>query len=579
MNRFKVKKRNVPAPTPPKVERAVEEVEEWDGSASNYADAEAYCAACLIDVNEAAGNETKKQSHCMLPVKAPGSSAMADKAIVAAVGGRGITAVEKPEDVEQDAWDSAVGKAAKSLVSAYKQMDKEAPEAVVGLAGGGTQRSVMFEQVAHQIEAWTYAEPERPWLSSFYMETGALYGLFNNRGQLFRGRIDVATDGETVTIGELEPVKHEFVPTVRSYTPSSFCTVREADGRVRFFMIASTAVVNRVGEIDSTKLYDDMIRRAEETGFYPTLDFWHLGEVHPLFEFGQFDFLARDGVVYIGSGLLTEGHPLALAAEEATRERPQDWGASIEYLRPVDRGIEFVKLGTWDIPVLTEGLNTRISLLPEYAAASWFTNFALEERNVDARKLEALKKLFGNNEEKFRAYLVSIEGVNTEVRDSGVVTRDAEKAATTPTEPAPAAETGGVETTVDLDENTIGAFVEIARTQLTASFSAVEKELRDAITMISTQVAEFNTQLGVLAQAQAEALKAQAAINARVQTVEADEAQKQRTWLQDLPSSKMKPTVVTFRPSAQAPAGQPEQRSADQQAASVLAKLPKVGLN
>ena len=41
----------------------------WDGAASNYKDTNAYCAACLIDENEA-GSE-KVQSKCHLPVKTP----------------------------------------------------------------------------------------------------------------------------------------------------------------------------------------------------------------------------------------------------------------------------------------------------------------------------------------------------------------------------------------------------------------------------------------------------------------------------------------------------------------------------
>ena len=148
-------------------------------------------------------------------------------------------------------------------------------------------------------------------------------------------------------------------------------------------MIAGTAIINRVGEIDSTKLYDDMIRRADETGFYPKLDFYHLGGIDPQFEFGQFDYLSRDGVVYVGSGLFDDGHPLTRATERALKRDGETWGASIEYYRPQNRGVEYVDLGNGlEIAAYTEGLNTRISLLPEDAAAAWFTSMFMEKRNI-----------------------------------------------------------------------------------------------------------------------------------------------------------------------------------------------------
>ena len=113
------------------VRRAVETVESWDGSASNYADAAAYCKACLIDVNPS-GSE-KKTSLCKLPVKRPGSSAYADRGIMAAASGRGLGAVTKPAGVDQATWDAAKKKAAKTIVSVYKDMDREPPKAMMDM--------------------------------------------------------------------------------------------------------------------------------------------------------------------------------------------------------------------------------------------------------------------------------------------------------------------------------------------------------------------------------------------------------------------------------------------------------------
>lgn len=582
MNRFKVvrekKKQN-----PPK-SRAIEEVEEWDGSASNYEDTEAYCAACLIDVNEAAGNTTKKQSHCMLPVKAPGSSQMADKAILASAGGRGITAVKKPADVEQADWDSAVSKAAKTLVGAYGQLDREAPETIVELAGTAqraigastdqtsatlAQRSLMLEEVGQQVSDWTYAEPDRPWLTSFFLERGNLYGLFNNRGQLYRATLDVSTDDRTVEIGTMEPVMHQFTPVSRSL----FRVARQANGDVRFFMVAGTAVVNRVGEIDSTKLYDDMIARAEENDFYPTLDFWHLGEEDSRFEFGQFDFLAREGVVYLGSGLLQKGHPLAIALERALEEDPDYWGASIEYYRPPERGIEYIRFGELEIPVLTQGLNTRISVLPEVAAASWFTQLSKESREMTDKQLKALRSMFGDDEKGFNSFIASIGSVNAEVREKNIISRSTEPAGDalpaegSTEEAAPEAEEGSaLETTIDLDDEAVQAIVAVARQQ-------VENQVLKTVT---AGIDAMTTNLTRLLEQQTSMLGTVNGLAERVGSLEQTEEQKQRAWKQDLPARVQNPTRVTYRPRDEASKSEPVQRTSNEQASAVLATLPKV---
>lgn len=442
------------------------------------------------------------------------------------------------------------------------------PEAVSGQMVTINQRSLMLCDVEQQVAAWTYAEPDRPWLNSFYLERGVFYGLFSSRGQLFRAAIDVGTDGHTVEIGTMESVMHQFTPVSRSL----FTTQREDDGRTRFFMVAGTAVVNRIGEIDSTKLYDDMIRRAEETGFYPTLDFWHLGDVDPAFEFGQFDYLARDGVVYVGSGLLLPGHPLAIALEDALQRDAEYWGASIEYYRPQERGIEYIRFGELEIPVLTEGLNTRISVLPERAAASWFTQLSKELREMDPKKLKALRTMFGDNEAGFNEFIASIASINAEVRDKGIVSRSAEpKGDVLPPEgdAAPEAEAEGVPALtgeVELDDAAIQAIVEVARTQIQ----------NDVLTTVTAGIEVMTANMTKLLEQQTAMLGTVNGLMERVGTLEQTDEQKQRTWQQDLPAKTQNPLRVTYRPRTAA-AEEEVQRTAPDQAAAVLAKLPKVG--
>lgn len=428
-----------------------------------------------------------------------------------------------------------------------------------------TERALMFDQVAQQLMEWTYAEPGRPYFMTFYLEQGALYGLFNDAGQLSRAAIDVDSDGQTLTIGDMQPVVHEFTPIARS----SFYTVRQADGRTRFFMVAGTAIINRVGEIDSTKLYDDMIRRAEETGFYPKLDFYHLGEIDPLFEFGQFDYLAREGVVYVGSGLFDEGHPLTSATERALKRNGEKWGASIEYYRPQNRGIEYVDLGNGlEIAAYTEGLNTRISLLPEVAAAAWFTSMYMEKRNMDDKKLKALRELFEGDEAGFNAFVAKLTNVNKEVRDQGLVFRSADGAGEQPQNEQQAATDAPAQedTVIELDDAAIAEIVKVARTQFES----------EVLTTVTGNLNTITANLAKLTEGQTALLAAFNGMQERIAVLEQDDETKQRTWLNDLPAKAQGQMRVTYRPRVErAETGQPL-TSADQ-AAAVLNGLPKVG--
>lgn len=429
-----------------------------------------------------------------------------------------------------------------------------------------TERALMFDQVAQQLMEWTYEEPGRPYFMTFYLEQGALYGLFNDAGQLSRADIDVDSDGQTLTIGNMEPVIHEFTPIARS----AFYTVRQADGRTRFFMVAGTAIINRVGEIDSTKLYDDMIRRAEETGYYPKLDFYHLGEIDPLFEFGQFDYLAREGVVYVGSGLFDEGHPLTVATERALKRNAEKWGASIEYYRPQNRGIEYVDLGNGlEIAAYTEGLNTRISLLPEVAAAAWFTSMFMEKRNMDERKLKALRELFEGDEAGFNAFVAKLTNVNKEVRDQGLIFRSADQPAGEQAQTEqPATETPSQDTVIELDDAAIAEIVKVARSQFES----------EVLTTVTGNLNTITANLAKLTEGQTALLAAFNGMQERIAVLEQDDEAKQRTWLNDLPAKAQGQTRVTYRPRVErAETGQPL-TSADQ-AATVLNGLPKVGFN
>lgn len=100
----------------------------WDGSASQWKTAAAYCSDCLIDTNPAGSEKSKDKCH--LPYRKPGSKAINKNALRAmASGGRGIKAV-KGITADQKK------KAAKWIVEHWKAaFDRPAPDSMHRMAG------------------------------------------------------------------------------------------------------------------------------------------------------------------------------------------------------------------------------------------------------------------------------------------------------------------------------------------------------------------------------------------------------------------------------------------------------------
>lgn len=96
-----------------------------DFSASDYVDANSYCSACLVDLNDG----TKIKGNCYLPYKEPGGAINRNGAHAAAgvlAGARG--GVQIPQSAKVDA--------AKKLVSVYaNSLNEDPPESLQQLAG------------------------------------------------------------------------------------------------------------------------------------------------------------------------------------------------------------------------------------------------------------------------------------------------------------------------------------------------------------------------------------------------------------------------------------------------------------
>ena len=296
-------------------------------------------------------------------------------------------------------------------------------------------------QVWHLVDAMDVPS-EGIWyyLKDVYFDAGIMYAIIQSDGKLYRADIRVADDN-TVTLGDLVPVTELFVPVVsRSQEQEEpfqkIKIIRTANGRHRWLSISNTAILNRVGELDSRALFDSFVEHALSTGEYPYRTFNHEGEV---LRTGQADFIARDGYTYITSGLYDEDSPLAAVERAAFAANPDQWGESIGYIPTSDPEIIRVGDDNLAIPVYTQGVNLEISTCLERNAASWFTapltvsrSISTEVKRMKQSTRTAISDLLadsglGENESAvlLAHFEKSVDSVNERATSDGVVSRTA----------------------------------------------------------------------------------------------------------------------------------------------------------
>lgn len=580
---------------------AIKDVSSWDGSASRFGSTESYCSACLIDVNSAAGRDTKAQDHCKLPVREPGDGAgtyvrQAVHAAAAAMGGaRG--GLSKPGDVSEADWGAALKSAANRIISAYSQMDETAPDSIYELAGksppsrarkgnmftkfierlkelvasmtAATQdieRAMGMNDLYYQVQELIQKKDEWAFLMDVFRDDGGgMYAVIASEGKLYRA--DLSIDTGEAALGDWAEVTMEFVPTGRSLTIQ-----RQADGRYRGFLISSTCVLNRVGEIDSSELHDKMNRKAQEAGNWPYIDFFHLGRG---FSMGKVDYLARDGNVAIASFLFDEltTNPVAEAMIRAYEADPSYWGASISYFPAGDPERLEVAPGV-KIPVYRDGVFEAITILPEMAAASLFTTLAetKEIKRMNTAIVEALTKLAGGDDERLKEFIDRVDETNRAIQERNLITRDGETApAAVAAEAAPVAldpegevtedeeeakpvvAEPGQPVTVEMDEEAVKAIT--AHILAAPAFQQIQTSIasmEEAFGNLAAQMVEFRSWYD----------KSTTATDERLSALERDEGDKRATWLADRPRREARQINVTYRPRNQAtpaPAIQPGQ--------------------
>jgi hypothetical protein len=165
-----------------------------------------------------------------------------------------------------------------------------------------------------------------------------------------------------------------FILSAHASTPKqTFFIQRTSDNRYRWFAWpACTAFINRDQEIDSMALFDNFIDRIEKTQEWPYLTFFHQGET---LKMGEADFVAREGVAYLVSGLFDQSKLANETVMGLLASEPGYWGTSIRYA-PIGKPY-YIKNREHLVPVYSDGIHKEVSILPEFAASSIFTAFPI----------------------------------------------------------------------------------------------------------------------------------------------------------------------------------------------------------
>lgn len=390
-------------------------------------------------------------------------------------------------------------------------------------------RATSFGSIFMQVDAAMYERDDWPWLHDLYFDDDdTMFGIASTGGKLFRFTVDSDGEGE-VTLGEFKQVVPEFRPVG---TETRTTVYRQADGSYRWLSISATAVLNRVGEIDSRALFDSFTAHAEETDEYPFRTFYHQGEA---LRYGQCDYMARDGYCLITSGLYDvdgENGAIAWAEIEVRKSDSEEWGESIGFLPMGSPDLVEIAEDV-RVPVYDEGICREISLVPADSAAALFTTtFNSEVTRMREKVKEALIALFKGDEEAVEPFVEKTDVTNRAIEDDELIARDADADADTD----------------DTDDQEDDDDMELVLDD--AALDVIVGKVAEILEPITGQIADLQGAVADLGRAietsTDEARAGCDVLNERLEALERDENDKRQEWLQDLPRKRQ--VAVTYRP-------------------------------
>jgi len=422
------------------------------------------------------------------------------------------------------------------------------------------KRAMSLDDLLYGLYDDVYERSPMAYINGFYVNDGKLFTVIADNGKLFKAGITL--EGQEANLDEeWEEVVIDFTPRsgleheqireiIENKNKEYTQIMRQDNGRWRWVSISCSAVLNRVGAIDSRELMNSFIHAIDAGAEYPYRDFFHLGEQ---FRTGQADYIAREGYLLITSGLYDEDNELAELEIAARNKDPEYWGDSIEFITAENPELVEVMDGV-EIPVYNSGVLRAISTLPEKDAAALFTSQTnLEEvTRMNDREFAAFKKLFGDDEEKARAFLDrTVDPTNRQIEGDNFVARTSEEPEVEPVTETPVEPVEAVEDEVPVETeggNEVVTELELDEASLPILRAAIFDDARiQALLETPTLLVNLAGQVENLSDQLSEKDKTIADLTARLEDVERSEAEKQEEWSQEVGEKARSKISLTYR--------------------------------
>ena len=317
-------------------------------------------------------------------------------------------------------------------------------------------QALSINDIGTQI--WQYSEENidpYAYIEGLYVDNdGNNFAILAASGKL--KKLNYTISGGKVVAGDVTDVVIDFTPV----SQSRVTVKRTSDTESLWFGIVASAVLNRMAEIDTTKMLEYLEQNYKSGSAY--LTFHHLPK-EP-FKFGTVDGVFRYNEFLIGYGKIDTSTALGKAAERNLESG--EWGFSIGFYPDKTEIIEIggAKIRTYNAAELVE-----VSILKENQAANLFTQANYKERNSMATREKALEVLtaFLGDEEEAEKLVEQADFKSRQIQENNLITR--EELETLKDEDKPEEE----EMKLELTEETLETIARAAKTDNTDVITAI----------------------------------------------------------------------------------------------------------
>lgn len=397
------------------------------------------------------------------------------------------------------------------------------------------------------------------WLIDVYASDSGMFAIFVDQGKLYKASLVYSEQYNAVSMQGREfwqEVMEEYVPVSRQIK------IRADGDKMRWFLIAGTTIINRNGEIDSSNLFDSMIAKCESSGNYPYLTFFHLGKD---LQMGDCDYLAREGVALIASGLFNDSKQ-AKAMIRSYNENPTYWGSSIGFYAELPEMVNITQ--DVKLPVYTDGEFIEISILPEKQACAIMTALRSTKENImNERVKKAITDLAGGDESLAEEFINMVDDVNRATEEQGLIHRDVPDTGTTVEDSTEDIVEQAVEDSVqdeivvkelEIDEEVIHSIADatLSSPAIQDFVQSIQQKMDEVSELVNAQASEIKDLHAAL-------IRTNQKLEAKVEELAKDEEIKKQEWENDLSSQMINKIRVTHRPTRVADAESVSESLAD----------------